>query len=243
MPPIVPSLQPPGDIQDMEGARRWLNDVYDILTNLGLAGAGEVPLTPAQIADTYLALAGGTLTGNLNGVTPDELALLTGLSSNAQEQLDATLASADWGTPICRAYLASDLASANYTSLTTVPYDTADLNEGSDLDTGTGIFTAGVAGDYLVVSRVSMGTWTLAVGTGNTAQIRRNATTGPGNVVEAILSHGYLAAGRGNYLGMGLFTLAVTDTIRTYVQVQTDPSVVMLGGPSETYMHIYRVSP
>lgn len=199
-----------------------------------------------QVLTNYFKAPGTAVTTTqfelLSGLDPSADLSYYDPTSSLQTQLDAKLASADWGTPICRAYLASNLASANYTSLTSVPYDTADLNEGSDLDTGTGIFTAGVAGDYLVVSRVSLGAWTLTVGAGNTAQIRRNASTEAGNVVEAILSHGYVAVGQGDYLGMGLFTLAVTDTIRTYVRVDTDPGVVMIGGPASTYMHIYRVS-
>lgn len=45
-------------------------------------------LTTSVAASTYLSLSGGTLTGNLNGVTPTELGYISGVTSNIQNQIN-----------------------------------------------------------------------------------------------------------------------------------------------------------
>ena len=149
---------------------------------------GTVSLTAGQLANIryILSTQGGTMTGNLNGITPTQLGYLTKLTSDVQTQLDAKLSSLP--------------STANFTTLTigTKPVATQEWVEGKNYLTSVG--------DYLPLTGGIISNTTFP-------QLTINNTNTVGNTGRAIINF-QNASSTTSYLGKGGFVgLAYTNDV------------------------------
>jgi len=119
-----------------------------------------------DIATTYLPLAGGTLVGNLNGVTPTEITYLSGATSNLQTQINNINSGLSWKTSVRAATTANITLSGAQTidGVSVIAGDRVLVKNQS---------TASQNGIYVVAS----GSWTRSTDTNTGAKILQATTS------------------------------------------------------------------
>jgi len=127
------------------------------------------------------------------------------------------------------AYLSSIIANVTGdATVATIACDTAAINEGSVYNTGTGVMTAPVTGNYLLGASATLSSVSSALFTSCQLAVKVNATS----YILAELNP-YVAAASGGYLGVGgtkIIPLTAGDSVSFTIMVSNDTKTIGLLG-------------
>ncbi len=133
-------------------------------------------------------------------------------------------------------FAASQTGITGDATVAVIACDTASINEGTVYNTGTGVMTAPITGNYLLGASAMLDSLTSAAFTLCQLVVKVNST----NYVLAEMNP-YLAAAAGGYLGIGgtkIIPLTAGDSVTFTIMVSNDTkSVGLLGTPSWTEIY------